>query len=121
MVDIVHAQEGVTGPDSGADSEALDHARSVVRDQLDLLAAQHILADGHVLLHATDHGAVGRLVAEYATRIGATTIVIGPPTDTGLPALMDESASAELRRHARANIVIAAPAHPAPGGSRPPL
>ena len=111
-VHIVHAQEGITGPNSGADSEALDAARTTVRDQLDLLAAQNIPAEGHVLLHATDHGAAGRLVAEYANKIGATTIVIGPPTDNGLPALMDESASAELRRHTTAEILIVAPDTP---------
>ena len=54
------------------------------------------------------------MIAEYARTIGATTIVIGAPTHGGLPALMDASASQELWRHARSNIVIINP--DAPGG-----
>ena len=81
----------------------------MVRNQLDLLAAHHVPAEGQVLLHASDHGVAGRMVAEYATSIGAGTIVIGAPTHGGLRALMDESASRELWRHARSNILIINP------------
>lgn len=52
------------------------------------------------------------MIAEYARTIGATTIVIGAPTHGGLPALMDASASQELWRHARSNIVIINPDAP---------
>ena len=61
------------------------------------------------------------MVAEYATTIRASTIVIGPPTHGGLSALMDDSASRELWRHARSNIVIVNPDAPstlAAAGSR---
>ena len=60
-----------------------------------------------MLLHATDHGVAGKLVAEYANEVGATTIIVGTATHHGLAALMDESASAELGRHARGEIVVA--------------
>jgi MFS family permease len=112
-VHVVHAQESATGGDGGADVEALGEARAVVRDHLDRLAASHITAHGHVLLHSTDHGTAGRLVAEYANEVGATTIVVGAATHHGLAALMDESASAELRRHATARIVVVDPDTPA--------
>ena len=36
------------------------------------------------------------MVAEYASTIGASTIVVGASTHGGLPALMDGSASREL-------------------------
>ena len=65
-----------------------------------------------MLLHAADHGGAGRLIAEYASSIRATTIVVGAPTHGGLPALMDASASQELWRHARSNILIINPAAP---------
>ena len=52
----------------------------------------------------------GRRVRQH---VGATTIVIGAPTHGGLPALMDASASRELWRHARSNILIINPAAPA--------
>jgi MFS family permease len=71
------------------------------------------------LLHASDHGTAGRLVAEYANTIGATTIVLGAPTHGGLAALMDASASRELWRHARSNIVIVNPAAPSASWPRP--
>ena len=112
IVHVVHAQEGATAGDAGTDAEDLDTARTMVRQHLDRLEARHIPAEGQVLLHAADHGTVGRMVAEYASTIGAATIVIGAPTHGGLPALMDASASRELWRHARSNIVIVNPAAP---------
>ena len=70
-------------------------------------------AEGQVLLHAADHGGAGRLLAEYAASIRATTIVVGAADHHGgLPALMDASASQELWRHARSNILIINPAAP---------
>ncbi|HEX8007182.1 MAG TPA: MFS transporter [Trebonia sp.] len=113
VVYVVHAQEDVTGSDGGIDGEPLDAARAVVRDHLGRLAASGVAAEGHVLLHATDHGTAGRMLAEYANEIGATTIVVGAPSHNGIPALMDESASAELRRHAKGRILVVDPDAPA--------
>ena len=90
----------------------------MVRNHLDQLAARHVPAEGQILLHAPDHGAAGRMVAEYANTIGASTIVIGAPTHGGLPALMDGSASRELWRHTRSNVLIVNP--DAPRGSQQP-
>jgi hypothetical protein len=112
IVQVVHAQEGVTAGDVGIEAEQLDAARDLVSSYLDQLAAQHVPAEGQVLLHATDHGGAGRLIAEYATSIRATTIVLGAPTHGGLPALMDASASQELWRHASSNILIINPDAP---------
>ena len=112
VVHIVHAQENATAGDAGIDAEDLDTSRTMVRTHLDRLAARHVPAQGQVLLHATDHGTAGRMIAEYATTIGAATIVIGTPTHGGLPALMDASASQELWRHAHSNIVIINPDAP---------
>ena len=108
-VHVVHAQEGATAGDAGIDAEDLAAARAVVARQLDRLAARSIPAVGHVLLHAADHGAAGRLVAEYADSIGAATIVLGAPSHGGLPALMDASASRELWRHAHSHILVINP------------
>jgi MFS transporter, ACDE family, multidrug resistance protein len=113
VVHVVHAQEGMTVGDGGIDGEAMDAARAMVRDHLDHLAASGVAAEGHVLLHATDHGTAGRMLAEYANEIGATTIVVGAPSHNGIPALMDESASAELRRHAKGRILVIDPDAPA--------
>jgi ACDE family multidrug resistance protein len=66
-----------------------------------------------VLLHATNHGDAGRLIAEYANQAGATTILVGAPNHQGLSALMDESASAELRRHATGRVLVIDPDAPA--------
>jgi MFS transporter, ACDE family, multidrug resistance protein len=112
IVHVVHVQEGITAGDVGVEAEQLDTARELVSSHLDRLAAQLVPAEGQVLLHATDHGSAGRLIAEYATSIRATTIVLGSPTHGGLPALMDASASQELWRHARSNILIVNPDAP---------
>jgi MFS transporter, ACDE family, multidrug resistance protein len=115
VVHVVHAQEGVTAGDGAVDGEAVEAAKAVVRDHLDKLAASRIPAEGQVLLHATDHGTAGRLVAEYANEIGATTILVGAATRQGLSALMDSSASSELRRHARGRVLVVDPDAPRAG------
>jgi MFS family permease len=113
VVHVVHTQEEATAGDVAVDGESLDAARAMVRNHLDRLAAHHVPAEGHILLHAADHGAAGRMVAEYASTVGASTIVIGAPTHGSLPALMDGSASHELARHARSNVLVVNPDAPA--------
>ena len=113
VVHVVHTQEEATAGDVAIDGESLDAARAMVRDHLDRLAAHHVPAEGQILLHAADHGAAGRMVAEYADTIGATTIVVGAPSHGGLPALMDGSASRELWRHAHSNVLVVNPDAPA--------
>jgi MFS transporter, ACDE family, multidrug resistance protein len=112
VVHVVHAQEGVTAGDGGTDGEAVEAAKAVVRDHLTRLAGSHVQAEGQVLLHATDHGTAGKLIAEYANEIGATTIIVGAATHHGMSALMDASASAELRRHAKARVLVIDPDAP---------
>ena len=77
-----------------------------------------LAAEGQVLRHAPDHGAAGRMVAEYANTIGASMIVIGAPTHGGLPALMDGSAGREIWRHTRSNVLVVYPDAPAAVGDR---
>ncbi len=113
-VHVVHAREAAVASEVGVDGEDLDHARALVRRHLDQLAAHHVPAEGQILLHAADHGAAGRMVAEYADAVGATTIVIGAPTHGGLGELMDASSSRELLRLASSHIVIINPAAPMP-------
>jgi MFS transporter, ACDE family, multidrug resistance protein len=115
VVHVVHTQEEATAGDVAIDGESLEKARAMVRDHLDRLAAWHVPAEGQILLHAADHGAAGRMVAEYANTIGAGTIVVGAPTHGGLPALMDGSASRELWRHARSNVLVVNPDAPGAG------
>ncbi len=112
VVHVVHIQEEATAGDVAIDGESLDAARAIVRNHLDRLAAHHVPAEGQILLHAADHGAAGRMVAEYANTIGASTIVVGAPTHGGLPALMDGSATRELWRHARSNVLVVNPDAP---------
>jgi MFS transporter, ACDE family, multidrug resistance protein len=119
VVHIVHTQEDAIAGGAGADGEGLEAARAVVRDHLDQLAARHVPAEGQILLHAPDHGTAGRMVAEYADTIGASTIVIGAPTHGTLPALMDDSASRELWRHTRSNVLIVNPDAPGTLEDRP--
>ncbi len=118
VVHVVHTQEGATAGDAGIDGEDPETARAVVRNHLDQLAAHHVPSEGQILLHAPDHGTAGRMIAEYANTIGASTIVIGAPTHDGLPALMDGSASRELWRHARSNVLILNPDAPGVWGGR---
>jgi MFS transporter, ACDE family, multidrug resistance protein len=114
VVHVVHTQEEATAGDVAIDGESLDAARAVVRSHLDRLAAYHVPAQGQILLHAADHGAAGRMIAEYANTVGAGTIVVGAPSHGSLAALADGSASRELWRHARSNILVVNPDAPGP-------
>jgi len=114
-VHVVHARESAVTPETAVDAESADGAGALVAAHLRQLTARNIPATGQVLLHSADHGAAGRMVAEYANSVGATTIVVGAPTHGGLSALMDDSASRELWRKARSNIVIVNPEAPRTG------
>jgi MFS transporter, ACDE family, multidrug resistance protein len=108
-VHVAHARE------SAVDTESANGAAALIASHLKQLAAQNIEATGQLLLHTADHGDAGRMIAEYANSVGATTIVVGAPTHGGLSALMDDSASRELWRTAHTNIVIVNPAAPRAG------
>jgi nucleotide-binding universal stress UspA family protein len=115
-VHIVHATEAAVGGDIAVEGEELKSSRAIVRRHLDHLASWQIPSEGQILLHAGDHGAAGRMVAEYANSVGALTIVIGAPTHGGLAGLMDESSSKELLKHAMTNVLIMNPSAPLPPG-----
>ncbi len=112
VVHVVHTQEEAAAGGVAIDGETLDAVRAMVRGHLDRLAARNVPAEGQILLHAADHGAAGRMVAEYANTVGASTIVVGAPSHGGLTALVDGSASRELWRHARSDILVVNPDAP---------
>jgi len=111
---VVHAREAAIAGDSGVDGEDLAAAREVVRRRLEQLAAHRVAAQGQLLLHAADHGAAGRMVAQYADTVQAATIVIGAPRHGVLAAGLDASVSHEVLRAARSNVLIVNPAAPQP-------
>jgi MFS transporter, ACDE family, multidrug resistance protein len=100
-VQVVHAQESM--------AEDLAAARAAVDGHVRSLAARGLKAEGIVLPHAVDHGDVGRLLAEHASRAGARVIVLGAPSNGGMATLMDASASSELLRHTSGDILIVNP------------
>ena len=117
-VHVVHAREAAIGGDVAVDGEDLNDARALVRRYLDQLAAHRVPADGQILLHATDHGAAGRMIAEYGNGVAASTVVIGAPTHGGLSAVVDGSSIRELLRLTRSDVFIVNPAAPAQAGER---
>jgi nucleotide-binding universal stress UspA family protein len=116
-VHVVHAREAAVAGDVAVDGEDLAAARALVRSRLDQLATHRVAAEGQILLHAADHGAAGRMVAEYANAVGAATIVIGASSHGGLPASLDESMSREVLRAAQSNVLIVNPDAPLPSGA----
>jgi len=111
-VHVVHATEPAIGGDTAVDGEQAAAAAALVARHLQRLAERDVTAEGQVLLHAPDHGAAGRMVARYASDVGAATIVIGAPRHGGLAMLMDASTSQALLRSANTNLVIVNPAAP---------
>jgi MFS transporter, ACDE family, multidrug resistance protein len=118
-VHVVHAREAAVAGDAAVDGEDLATAEALVRARLDQLSAHQIPGEGRILLHAADHGAAGRMVAEYAGAVGAATIVIGAPSHGKLPAGLDESMSHELLRAAQTNVLIVNPDSPLPFAALP--
>jgi MFS family permease/nucleotide-binding universal stress UspA family protein len=111
-VHVVHAREAAVAGDIAVDGEDLAAAEALVRHSLDQLAAYRVPGEGQILLHAADHGAAGRMVAEYANAVQAATIVVGAPSHGGLSASLDESMSRELLGAARSNVLIVNPNAP---------
>jgi MFS transporter, ACDE family, multidrug resistance protein len=111
-VHVVHAREAAVAGDIAVDGEELAAAEALVRRRLDQLAAYRVPAEGQILLHAADHGAAGRMVAEYASAVQAAMIVVGAPSHGGLSASLDESMSHELLRAAQSNVLIVNPDAP---------
>jgi MFS transporter, ACDE family, multidrug resistance protein len=111
-VHVVHAREAAVASDIAVDGEDLAAAEALVRRRLDQLAAHRVAAEGQILLHAADHGAAGRMLAEYANSVQAGTIVIGAPSHGGPAASLDESMSHELLRTAQSNVLIVNPDAP---------
>ena len=108
-VHVLHAQEHASTSAGAAGGEALETAEALVRAHLARLEEAGVPAVGHVLLNATDHGAVGRLISKHADELNARAVVIGAPTHGGLPALMDASASRELFSTVHCHVVIVNP------------
>jgi MFS transporter, ACDE family, multidrug resistance protein len=111
-VHVVHAREAAVAGDTAVDGEDLAAAEALVRDRLEQLAAYRVPAEGQILLHAADHGAAGRMVAEYANAVQAGTIVVGAASHGGLSASLDESMSHELLRTTQSNVLIVNPDAP---------
>jgi MFS family permease len=111
-VHVVHAREAAVASDVAVEGEDIAAARELVRRSLDQLAAHAIDAEGQILLHAADHGAAGRMVAEYANAMRAATIVIGAPSHGRMSAGLDESLSHEVLRAAHSNVLIVNPDAP---------
>jgi MFS family permease len=118
-VHVVHVREAAVASDVAVDGEDIAAATALVRRRLDQLATHRVAAEGQILLHAADHGAAGRMVAEYANAVRATTIVIGAPSHGGMPASFDESMSREVLRAAQSNVLIVNPDAPMPFAAQP--
>jgi ACDE family multidrug resistance protein len=118
-VHVVHAREVAVAGDVAVDGEGMAAAQALVRHRLDQLASYHVPAEGQILLHAADHGAAGRMVAEYAKAVQAAMIVVGAPSHGGLSASLDESMSHELLRAAQSSVLIVNPDSALPFAAQP--
>ncbi len=105
-VDVLHVQEIEIVGDAAVDRESLDQARVFVDARLADLRAGGVAATGHVLRSVADHANIGRLIAEYASRVGAALIVIGEPTNGAFARLLDGSSSAQLLADAPCDVLV---------------
>jgi len=105
-VDVLHVQEVDVVPDAAIDRESLDQASAFVEARLAELRAADVEARGHVLRSVADHANIGRLIAEYADRVGAKLIVIGEPTTGAFARLLDRSSSQHLLADAPCDVLV---------------
>jgi MFS transporter, ACDE family, multidrug resistance protein len=105
-VDVLHVQEIEVVGDAAIDGESLDQARDFVNARLADLRAGGVVATGHVLRSVADHASIGRLIAEYAARVGAALIVIGEPTNGAFARMLDGSSSRQLLADAPCDVLV---------------
>ena len=105
-VDVLHVHEIEIVGDAAIDRESLDQARAFVNDRLAELRTGGVVATGHVLRSVADHANIGRLIAEYAARVGAALIVIGEPTAGAFARLLDGSSSQQLLADAPCDVLV---------------
>ena len=105
-VDVLHVHEIEIVGDAAIDRESFEQARAFVNDRLADLRAGGVVATGHVLRSVADHGNIGRLIAEYADRVGASLIVIGEPTNGAFARLLDGSSSQQLLADAPCDVLV---------------
>ena len=105
-VDLLHILEVEVVPDAAIDRESLDEARAFVHARLADLGAAEVVATGHVVRSVDDHANIGRLIAEYAARVGAALIVIGEPTAGAFARILDGSSSQQLLADAPCDVLV---------------
>ena len=105
-IDVLHVQEIEIVGDAAIDRESLDQARAFVDARLADLRAGGVVATGHVLRSVADHANIGRLIAEYAARVGAALIVIGEPANGAFARMLDGSSSHQLLADAPCDVLV---------------
>jgi len=88
------------------DRESLDQARAFVDARLADLRATGLSPRATCCVSVADHANIGRLIAEYAARVGAALIVIGEPTNGAFARILDESSSQQLLADAPCDVLI---------------
>ena len=105
-VDVLHVHEVEVIGEAAIDRESLDEARAFVNARLAELRAGGVVATGHVLRSVADHANIGRLIAEYAARVGAALIVIGEPTTGAFARMLEGSSSQQLLADAPCDVLV---------------
>src|SRR5262249_41574819 len=105
-IDVLHVQEvDVIGEDA-VDRESLAEAQAVVEARLADMRSAGVEATGHVLRSVADHANIGRLIAGYASRVGARVVVIGEPTSPAFARLLDQDSSRRLIEEAPCDVMV---------------
>jgi MFS transporter, ACDE family, multidrug resistance protein len=105
-VDVLHVQEVDVIGENAIDRESLVEARAFVEARLADMRDVGVEATGHVLRSIADHANIGRLIAEYASRVGARLVVIGEPTSPAFARLLDQDSSQRLIEAAPCDVLV---------------
>jgi ACDE family multidrug resistance protein len=108
-VDLIHVRETHVVADDAIELESQTDAERLLAAQLQTLRDAGIEADGAVVSNVGRHVDVGRRIIEFATRRDAHLIVLGPRRHRGLAESLVGDVTAEIVRHAPADVLIVAP------------
>jgi ACDE family multidrug resistance protein len=113
-VEVVHVPESLVVGDAMVDRDTDEQAHALVARRIAELRAGGLRVSGQVLNRVGDHLAVGRALAELATRLDARTVVVGAPSEGPLIALVHPSADAPLWHLTRRPVVVVPSGEAAP-------
>ncbi len=105
-VEVVHVIETDVVEELAFDLESHAEAMDVTSRSVARVSAAGLAGGGHLLSAVSDHGEVGRRIAEFANHLDAQMVVIGSPSDSEITRAFDADLTDSLIHQAHCAVHI---------------